>query len=129
VQVRQGPDPVDAYVVLTAAVTEQQRAGLLTALRADPLVRTVSYQGRELAFERFQELWRDSPDAVRSVPPGQLSELFQVELRDRDSYPEFTARHLGSPGVADVVDWRTPAARDARATAQICSGAAPGAGR
>jgi cell division transport system permease protein len=100
----------DVSIFLTFDVTAAQRTALQDALRADPLVRELRYESRQEAFERFRQLWRDSPDFVASVSPQALPESFRVELTDASGYRRLAASFRDRPGVQDLVGRVCPGA-------------------
>jgi cell division protein FtsX len=55
-----------------------------------------------VAYQRFTTLWRDSPDLVAAVDPGQMPESFQVTLKDPATYSAFAAHVAKRPGVGQV---------------------------
>jgi hypothetical protein len=101
-------DATDISIFLKQDITGRQREALQDALRADPLVRDVLFESREQAYEKFKELWRDSPDFVASVGAEQLPESFRMELIQPAQYPGFAARYADRPGVEDVLGGTCP---------------------
>jgi cell division transport system permease protein len=104
------PQPAPAAADCTAAavflredVTNAQRDAVRAALAHDPVVQTFAHQSREEAFERFEQLWRDEPDAVRSVGPLTLPESFRVQLTGPADFAAFEAAFAGRGGVDTVV--------------------------
>jgi cell division transport system permease protein len=97
---------IEVSIFLNENVTDAQRTSLDAALQSNPLVDSKTYESREQAFEKFQELWRDSPDLVKAVQPGQLPESFRVKLKDPEQYKTFAAQINGMQGIQDIVDQR-----------------------
>lgn len=93
----------DVSIFLTETVTEAQRTALRSSLQDDPRVRELRFESREEAWERFRELWKDSPDFVASVGPASLPESFRMNLADPAAYKEFETAFRGRSGVQDVV--------------------------
>jgi cell division transport system permease protein len=54
---------VEVTIFLDEGVTEGQRDGLRQKLEGDSLVQSVTYESRDEAYKRFQELFKDSPDS------------------------------------------------------------------
>jgi cell division transport system permease protein len=95
-------------VFLRTDVTDKQRHGVESYLRAMPGVAEVTYESSEQAYQRFQELWADSPEFTDQVDPDSLPQSFQVRMDDvdavkavRDGSEDDTIKAL--PGVQDVV--------------------------
>lgn len=95
--------PPDVSVFLRTDATDAQRAALDVALSRDPRVLAYRYEGREHAFERFHELWRDDPGRTASVAPDSLPESFRVELKDPAGYAALRDDLAGLAGVEDIV--------------------------
>ena len=93
----------DVSVFLRTDATDAQRAALDVALSRDPRVLTYRYEGREHAFERFQELWRDDPGMTASVAPDSLPESFRIELADPAGYAALRDDLAGLAGVEEIV--------------------------
>lgn len=93
-----------ASVHLREDATEDQQAAIGKKLRADPLVRVVSFEDPDRAGARFRVPWPDASGASPSYepvapPPG----VFLAQLVDPSQYPAFAARFRGVPGVERVV--------------------------
>ena len=56
-------------IFLKADVTDAQRDALKAALDGLHIPGGVEYESREQAYERFRELYKDSPDLTESVRP------------------------------------------------------------
>jgi cell division transport system permease protein len=92
-----------ASIFLSPDVTDAQRQVIGTTLNSDPGVRTVAFESREQAYQRFKDLWKDSPDFVKSVGPAQLPQSFRVTLGGAGDYAPLAARLKGQPGIQDIV--------------------------
>jgi cell division transport system permease protein len=97
---------IEVSIFLNEDVTDAQRVSLDAALQSNPLVKEKTYESREEAFKKFQELWRDSPDLVKAVQPNQLPESFRVKLKDPEQYKVFADQIKGQQGIQDIVDQR-----------------------
>lgn len=93
----------DVGIFLRSDITGPQRDALRDTLRTDPIVRDVRFESRQQAYERFKELWHDSPDFVASVDASQLPESFRLKLTPSPRYSAFAATYAGRPGVEDLV--------------------------
>lgn len=99
-------DATDAMIFLSGAVTDPQRTALDTALRADPRIGAVLYEGRQQAFERFRDLWADNPDLVDAVAPAQFPEAFRVRLTAASQYRKVRADYAAMAGVDQIAGRR-----------------------
>ncbi|BBH66186.1 hypothetical protein ACTI_28710 [Actinoplanes sp. OR16] len=90
----------DVVITLRQDITEQQREALRVDLSADPRIRTMAYETRKEAYERFQELWRDSPDFHQAL---SVPDSFQLRLTSPQQYAEVAAAYSGRPGVEYLV--------------------------
>jgi cell division transport system permease protein len=97
---------IEVSIFMREDVTPAQRTSLDAALQSNPLVLEKTYESREQAFEKFKELWRDSPDLVKAVQPGQLPESFRVKLKDPEQYKAFADQIKDQQGIQDIVDQR-----------------------
>jgi cell division transport system permease protein len=98
---------IEVSVFLRPDVTEAQRQAIDQSISSNPLVAGKTYETQKQAFDRFQQLWADSPDFVKSVGPNSLPESFRVKLKDPQKYKEFTDQIQGQQGILDVIDQRT----------------------
>jgi cell division transport system permease protein len=98
---------IEVSIFLRTDVTDSQRAAIDQAISANPLVSNKTYETRQEAFNRFQQLWADSPDFVKSVGPDSLPESFRVKLKDPEKYKTFADQMQGMQGIQDIIDQRT----------------------
>ena len=98
---------IEVSIFLRSDVTEAQRSAIDQAISSNPLVADKTYETREQAFTRFQQLWADSPDFVKSVGPNSLPESFRVKLKDPEQYKTFADQMKGMEGIQDIIDQRT----------------------
>lgn len=99
-------EDIEVSIFLANEVSEQQRADLDTALKADPLVREVIYESRQQAYDRFKEMYRDAPDLVNAVKPEQLPESFRVRLQNPEQYQQIFDKYKDTEGIDEIVDQR-----------------------
>jgi cell division transport system permease protein len=97
---------IEVSIFLRTDVTDAQRNAINQAIDASPLVASKAYETREQAFEKFKELWRDSPDFIKSVGPDSLPESFRVKLKNPEQYKTFADQIQGQQGIQDIVDQR-----------------------
>jgi len=98
---------IEVSIFLRPDVTEAQRQAIDQAISSNPLVADKTYETQKQAFERFQALWADSPDFVKSVGPNSLPESFRVKLKDPEKYKEFSDQMAPMQGIQDIIDQRT----------------------
>ncbi|HEX2774360.1 MAG TPA: permease-like cell division protein FtsX, partial [Micromonosporaceae bacterium] len=97
---------IEVSVFLKPDVTEEQRTGLETALKSDPLVREVKFETKEEAHARFKDLFRDAPDLVNAVPPDKLPESYRVKLKNPEEYNQIYAKYKDTQGIDSIIDQR-----------------------
>lgn len=98
---------IEVSVFLKSDITDTQRQAIDSAIAQSPLVKSRSYETKEQAFARFQELWKDSPDFVKSIGPNSLPESFRVKLKNPEQYKEFASQIQGLQGIDQIIDQRT----------------------
>ena len=98
---------IEVSIFLRSDVTDAQRNAIDQAIGSNPLVADKTYETREEAFNRFKELWADSPDFVKSVGPNSLPESFRVKLKDPEKYKTFADQMQSLQGIQDIIDQRT----------------------
>ena len=99
-------DKVEVAIFLTNDVKEAERTDLDTALKADPLVQNVQYESKDKAYEKFKEMYKNSPDLIDNIKPGQLPESFRVKLKDPEQYQQVFDKYKTTPGIEQIVDQR-----------------------
>jgi len=97
---------IEVSIFLDASVTDQQRAELQTELESDPLVRKVKHETKEEAYERFKELFADSPDLVNAVQADKLPESFRINLVNPEQYQLIFDKYKDREGIDDIIDQR-----------------------
>ncbi|WP_127499558.1 permease-like cell division protein FtsX [Actinoplanes solisilvae] len=97
---------IEVSIFLRPDVSAAQRQAIDSAISANPLVKERTYETREEALKRFQELWKDSPEFVASVGPNSLPESFRVKLKNPETYKTFTDQMTGMQGIQDIIDQR-----------------------
>jgi cell division protein FtsX len=74
------PDPLGLVVYLRSDVTTAQKKAIEARLRALPNLVRLSFETKEQAYQRFKEIFKDEPELVEQVQPGNLPESFQITL-------------------------------------------------
>jgi cell division transport system permease protein len=97
---------IEVAMFLKSDVNDEQRQALDAQLESDELVDTHQLETKEKALEKFQTLWRDTPDLVNSVTADQLPESFRVKLKNPEQYEAFAVKYRDAEGVDEVLDQR-----------------------
>ena len=87
-------------------VTSEQRLQIQQDLQSMPAVESVFYESQSVAFNRFQERFKDSAIAA-NVTADQLPESFRVKLKDPTQFAVIVSAFSGRPGVDVVQDQRS----------------------
>ncbi len=96
-------------VFLRLEITDEQRLDLRGDLQSDPLVRSVTFESREQAYDRFRKMFKDDPDLIEAVTVDQLPESFHVKLTNPAEYLTFVAKFDGTDGVDLILGSMCPA--------------------
>lgn len=97
---------IEVSIFMRQDVTDAQRSSLEAALQANPLVKSKEYESRQQAFAKFQQLWADSPDLIKTIKPEQLPESFRVKLKDPEQYQQFADQIKDQQGIQAIIDQR-----------------------
>lgn len=95
---------VQVSIFLKTDVNEQQRTDLETKLKADPMIKEVTYVNKDEAYKRFQQMYADAPDLVNAVKPDQLPESFRLTLVNPEQYKKIYDEYKTSEGIDTIVD-------------------------
>jgi cell division transport system permease protein len=98
---------IEVSVFLKSDITDTQRQAIDNAIAQSSLVKSRTYETKEQAFNRFKELWQDSPDFVKSIGPNSLPESFRVKLKNPEEYKSFASQIQGLQGIDQIIDQRT----------------------
>ena len=77
---------------------------LMTQLKADPAIESVSFENREQAFERFKRIFEAQPELVKLARPEALPASFHVKLKDPERPEVIAQTYGGRPGIESIVD-------------------------
>lgn len=97
------PPEVDVAVYLRGDATEAQRRAIEATLTATPGVHGVTFETREQAYERFKELFEDSPELVEAVTAEAFPETFRFTVAGRTAAETIVAELEEMPGVDEVI--------------------------
>ncbi|RIV34594.1 permease-like cell division protein FtsX [Micromonospora radicis] len=95
---------IQVSVFLKTDISEDERVALGARLESDPLVSQVTYVNKDEAFQRFQEMFRDSPDLLSAVKADQLPESYRLNLVNPEEYKTISEQYASAEGVDQVVD-------------------------
>ncbi len=97
---------VEVSIFLKADITDDQRTALSSDLHADPLVKEVFYESKQVAWQRFSTQFKDAPDLVNATKPDSLPESFRVKLKNPEQFQLVSDRYKGRDGISEIVDQR-----------------------
>jgi cell division transport system permease protein len=97
---------IEVSIFLRTDVTDAQRAAIESAISGNTLVASKTYESQADAFKKFQVLWKDQPDFIKSVGPDSLPASYRVKLKDPEQYKSFASQVQTLPGIQDIVDQR-----------------------
>ncbi|GIJ12932.1 permease-like cell division protein FtsX [Micromonospora andamanensis] len=95
---------IEVSIFLNADVTDEQRSAIAAQLESDPLISQATYVNKDEAFQRFQEMFRDSPDLLSAVKADQLPESYRLKLVNPEEYKTISDQYTAVEGVDQVVD-------------------------
>lgn len=97
-------EQVEVSIYLDKTIDDASRSAIKAQLDSDPLVKSVLWETKEMAYENFKDQFRDAPDLVSAIGPTELPESFRVALKDPQQFEEINTKYGGMPGVDNVVD-------------------------
>ncbi|GAA1397655.1 permease-like cell division protein FtsX [Catellatospora coxensis] len=97
-------EQVEVSIYLEKTVDDTQRSEIKAKLDSDPLVKSVLWETKEMAYENFKQQFRDAPDLVNAIGADELPESFRVALKDPQKFDQINATYAGMAGVDTVVD-------------------------
>lgn len=97
---------VEVSVFLRDEASQGEIDTLSEKVHAMPEVQEVFYESKEQAYNRFVELFRDSPALVENVGPQSLPASFRVKLHDPEKFAVISARLAGEPAIDTIQDER-----------------------
>ncbi|MEU7819781.1 permease-like cell division protein FtsX [Catellatospora sp. NPDC049111] len=97
-------EQVEVSIYLEKTIDDTQRSEIKSKLDSDPLVKSVLWETKEMAYENFKQQFRDAPDLVNAIGADELPESFRVALKDPQKFDQINATYAGLAGVDTVVD-------------------------
>jgi cell division transport system permease protein len=95
---------VEVSVFLDDDISSTQQANLQQMLETMPQTKTVSYESKDEAYQKFLQLFKDQPDLTRNVSPDALPASFQVQLNDPNQFGAIAQQLQGQPGISTIRD-------------------------
>ncbi|WP_238010672.1 permease-like cell division protein FtsX [Dactylosporangium sp. AC04546] len=104
--------PADAAAFLPIYGEDEAKERVRAVLDTAPEVRSMAFETREHAYERFKIEFRDDPDLVNATTADNISASWRFTIRCTTDFPPLKSRLLEIP-VIDVVclacePWTTP---------------------
>jgi cell division transport system permease protein len=99
-------EQVNVSVFLKVDATTDQKDALDAQIHADPLVKSYTFESKDQAWQKFQELYRDAPDLILATKPESLPASFRIKLVHVDDFDQLKAKYTGQPGVDTIMDPR-----------------------
>lgn len=97
---------VEVSVFLRDEASQGEIDALSQKIHAMPEVQEVFYESKEQAYDRFVDLFRESPALVENVSPESLPASFRVKLHDPEKFAVISARLAGEPAIDTIQDER-----------------------
>ncbi len=98
----------DVSIVLRTDITAGQTDDLRNALHADPLVRDLQFESREVALTKFKRMWDDRPELVADIDASEMYPSFRLKLTRPAQYRAFAATYADRAGVDQLVGGTCP---------------------
>jgi cell division transport system permease protein len=97
---------INVSIFLKEGTTDQDRNSLDAAIHADPLVKSYTFETKQQAWAKFQELYRDVPDLLLATKPDSLPASFRIKLNNVNDFDKLKAEYTGKAGVDTIQDPR-----------------------
>lgn len=102
-------DKVQVSIFLANDVSDENKAAIedkLDELKDKDVVKSVTYETRDEAYERFKKQFESQPDLVKNTPKEAIPESFRVSLVDPENYEQiaeaFTVSETGGVPTFDA---------------------------
>lgn len=115
VVVRSNQHQYAVNVFLSNEATAEQKAAIESALHGLDPVDGVRLEGREQAWQHFQEMFKDRPDMVAQVSADAMPESFRLTTEGREFDCTRLAPIRGLPGVEEIQVIQRPTGKKAGA--------------
>lgn len=95
---------VEVSVFLRDDASPEQIEALNVKIGELPEVETHVFESKEQAYERFRELFKDSPTLVNNVDAESMPQSFRIKLIDPEQFAVIRARLVGEPAIDEIRD-------------------------
>jgi cell division transport system permease protein len=95
---------VEVSVFLDDTISSTQQANIQQLLENMPQTKSVSYESKEEAYQKFLQLFKDQPDLTKNVSQDALPASFQVQLKDPNQFGAIAQQLQGQPGISTIRD-------------------------
>jgi cell division transport system permease protein len=95
---------VEVAIYLSDPVNPSTVRSLTQTLNDLPVVEDVQFETKEMACDRFRELFANQPALVNNVDCDALPASLRVSLSDPEQYAQVNAVLQGQPGIDRIVD-------------------------
>ena len=95
---------VEVSVFLRDDASPEQIEALNVKIGELPEVDTHVFESKEQAYERFKELFKDSPTLVKNVDAESMPQSFRIKLVDPEQFAVIRARLVGEPAIDEIRD-------------------------
>lgn len=95
---------VEVSVFLRDDASPDQITALNNKIGDLPEVETHVFESKEQAYERFRELFKDSPTLVNNVDAESMPQSFRIKLVDPEQFAVIRARLVGDPAIEEIKD-------------------------
>jgi cell division transport system permease protein len=86
--------------------TQAEKDAVNTLLHSLPQVQTVYFETHQQAYQRAQDLFKNSPALLQAATPENLPESYRVKLKDPSKTNVVVSAVAGMPGVDNAFDQR-----------------------
>jgi len=95
---------VEVSVFLDDNIPSDQLANIQHLLESMPQTKSVTYESKAQAYQKFLKLFHDQKDLIANVSPDALPASFQVQLKDPNEFGAIAQQLQGQPGISNIRD-------------------------
>jgi cell division transport system permease protein len=97
---------IEVAVFLRDDVSASQQQHLADKLNAMPEVKSVHYESKAEAYQRFLKLFADQKDLIQNTSKDAIPASFRVKLKSPEEFEVVAARLQNEPGIDKIADQR-----------------------
>jgi cell division transport system permease protein len=97
---------VQVSIFLKDTISPTQQARLNDLLTKLPDVKSVHYESKQEAYQRFLTIFRNEKELVQNVTPDAIPASFRVDLNDPERFKVVSATLAPEAGIDKIVDHR-----------------------